>query len=196
MDKPQQIIFIAISVVLALLLDWQIMRWLKKRRLNLNKPPASNPEVPRPPFQILPFLDFVFAVTLIGYGQYLLASQGAVSYGISVWLNQYFFLDTPNLDNILTGLPVMLVGCILSIYTLRRFNNLPAGEANPGGLLQNSLPLAWLRRRRMKFFMAGAGLVFHLLTQRAVAAPTAVTVHWLPNGGGFDAYLCRRALAA
>ncbi len=163
MDKTQQITLIAVCVALAVLLDWQIMRWLKKRTrsVRLKRSPGSSPETPRPPFQILPLLDFGMAVALIGFGQYRLASQGAVSYGISIWLNQHFFLDTPNLDNILTGLPVMLVGCILLVRTLRvpRFN-LPAGEANPGGLLQNSLPLAPLRRRSVRLYMAGAGLVF------------------------------------
>jgi glycogen(starch) synthase len=43
---------------------------------------------------------------------------------------------------------------------------------------------------------SGASLVFHLLTRNAAAAPTVVTVHWLPNRPGFDAQLCRRALVA
>ena len=43
---------------------------------------------------------------------------------------------------------------------------------------------------------SGASLVFHLLTRRAAAAPSVLTVHWLPNCEGTDLRLAERALAA
>lgn len=43
---------------------------------------------------------------------------------------------------------------------------------------------------------SGASLLFHLLTSRAVSAPSVLTVHWLPNRDGVDLRLCERALAA
>ena len=43
---------------------------------------------------------------------------------------------------------------------------------------------------------ASACLVFHLLTPRAIAAATVVTLHWLPDAGGIDTRHCRRVRAA
>ena len=43
---------------------------------------------------------------------------------------------------------------------------------------------------------SGKSLAFHLLTSRATSAPSVLTVHWLPYGGGVDMQLCERALTA
>jgi hypothetical protein len=91
---------------------------LPSRTENMNK--TSFPT--RLEWRTIRWLTALLGLGLLNAGQFQIASDTIAdkpATKLGIWLNEEIHLSIPTIDNVLRGLPLLLVGAILLIFSLR-----------------------------------------------------------------------------
>jgi 4-amino-4-deoxy-L-arabinose transferase-like glycosyltransferase len=189
-----------VLIVLAVVLDMLLMRWLQRVARRKGQPPAQRRRLPfgsvwpwpkaapsasheappvKPPE---PKQDawsraawLAAGIFLVVEGQLMLTAHSGQQAPFSVWLNTVFRVDAPNLDSIVAGVPVLVAGLVLIALVMRR---LPLFKREPtfDPLQAIALPLKRLVEARLPLVIGGAafGLLLVLLVLRLTGAASVV----------------------
>lgn len=128
-----QILLIGMAVVIALYMDWQLIKWMRRKRKEFGKSKLAQWIFSHSGRIDLNWLRsrWVLAflgVTLIVIGQWQINKQTipeSQPTKAGIWLNENLFLGDPGVDNILNALPLFLFGGILLSMGLQGVPLLP-----------------------------------------------------------------------
>lgn len=141
-----------------------VLTWIRYRRL-----PAAAEAAPVAAEEaraswsgtVSPGVTLIAGLLLIYAGQYELLAQGSLASPVSQWLNATLRLGLNNLDQVLSGLPLVLAGTLLVAVTLAKVRWLRA-ESDWASGQPDTLQLRWLRGF-WPWLLAGGGLAALLL---------------------------------
>lgn len=110
MDKTSTYLFGIFLLALCIFLDWLLVY---KFKLFSKNTPTEKDEREINTVKRVSSLDFFLSMIMISVGQYIIAAPGKNDIFISYWLVSNFYLAVDNLDNILIGTGLILIGAMI-----------------------------------------------------------------------------------